>query len=54
MVYTMGWMTEISGLDSQQEQDIFLHNLQTGSEASPASYTIHTGDSFPEGMAAKA
>jgi hypothetical protein len=49
----MGWMAEKSGLDSQEGQDIFLHNLQTGSEAHPASYTIHIGGCFPGGMAAR-
>jgi hypothetical protein len=35
-------------IDSRQRQEIFfLHNVQTGSGAHPASYPLGTGGSFP-------
>jgi hypothetical protein len=44
-------MTEGSGFDSRQGQDIFLlHTMQTGSGAHRASYTMSTRG-FPAGEA---
>jgi hypothetical protein len=40
------------GLDSRQERNCSLvHNIQTGSEAHPASYPMDMGRSFPGGKA---
>jgi hypothetical protein len=46
----MGWTTKESGFDSQWGQEIFLmYNVQTGSGAHPATYTVGHGGCFPKG-----
>jgi hypothetical protein len=53
--WAMGWMTEEFGFNSRTQGKDFslLHNLQTGSDAHPASYTVGTGASFPEGYSSR-
>jgi hypothetical protein len=49
------WTTERSKFESPEGQDFsFLHDVQTGSGAHPASYPMGTGCSFPGGKAAGA
>jgi hypothetical protein len=55
MATGMGWMREGSEFESHYSQEFsFLHVVQTGSGAHPASYPMGTGGSFPGGEAAGA
>jgi hypothetical protein len=49
-----GWTTEGPEFECQYGQDFFLHVVETGSRAYPASYPMGTEGSFPEGKAAVA
>jgi hypothetical protein len=42
------------GVEVQLHAFSLLQNVQTGSEAHPASYTMGTGECFPEGKKASA
>jgi hypothetical protein len=48
-----GWYTEESDFESREGKK-FLHVVQTGPEAHPASYPIDTGGSFSVGTATEA
>jgi hypothetical protein len=48
-VYSIWLRVGRPGFDSQHVQDFSpLHRVQTACEAHPASYSMRTGDSFPE------
>jgi hypothetical protein len=50
----MGWMTRWVGIwASVGSRIFFLHIIQTGSVAHPASFPVDTGVSFPGGKAAR-
>jgi hypothetical protein len=52
----MDWEMKESNTRNMKERIkmSLLHNVQTGSGAHPASYTMGTGSAFPEGKAAEA
>jgi hypothetical protein len=43
-------MGRVGSIPGRARDFSLLHNIQTGSGAHPASYTIGTGGSFPGGM----
>jgi hypothetical protein len=45
----MGYGLDVRGSNSGRSKIFYLHNVQTGSGARPASYPVDTGDSFPVG-----